>query len=409
MPAGYMSMPDVNKKIAVEVALETDKFRRKINALNMYVGRLKAQIERMKQKMSSANDTIVDGARAAKSSYAGWLGTALSLLFISQGIASATWRMIGPVLDILGLTDIWKVMLIDLQIEALAPIADQLMGIAEIFMDLPAPAKKLISYVILFAWALASVVGIAVQVLMLLGSIAIIMGGVEALTGAGIAAAAVVLATIIGWIAAAAGAIYALISTIWSFATGDWAVGIIKVLGIIVAIIAGIIAVVLGAPAVIVALIVGLVAFLIVFLIDNVKWFRDALLTFVGKTLEYLGWLFGKVFVDPIKWAVDKLIWLWEKTKGAAGAVKEWAGGVWNKAKGVVGLQTGGIVTRPTFAMLGESGPEAVVPLTGAGAVGPVININISGASFTSRNQMIDMVRLIQSALRDEMRRLGVR
>jgi len=35
----------------------------------------------------------------------------------------------------------------------------------------------------------------------------------------------------------------------------------------------------------------------------------------------------------------------------------------------------GGIVTEPTLAMLGERGPEAVVPLTGAGAAGIVINI----------------------------------
>ncbi|HUU89591.1 MAG TPA: hypothetical protein VM238_00115 [Phycisphaerae bacterium] len=43
----------------------------------------------------------------------------------------------------------------------------------------------------------------------------------------------------------------------------------------------------------------------------------------------------------------------------------------------VMGLQHGGIVTRPTVAMIGERGPEAVIPLTGSaaalgGSVGPV-------------------------------------
>jgi hypothetical protein len=32
---------------------------------------------------------------------------------------------------------------------------------------------------------------------------------------------------------------------------------------------------------------------------------------------------------------------------------------------GAVGLATGGIVTRPTLAVIGEAGPEAVVPLKG--------------------------------------------
>lgn len=45
-------------------------------------------------------------------------------------------------------------------------------------------------------------------------------------------------------------------------------------------------------------------------------------------------------------------------------------------------LATGGIVTRPTLALLGETGPEAVLPLRDTGATGIVIhNINIYGNS----------------------------
>ncbi len=54
--------------------------------------------------------------------------------------------------------------------------------------------------------------------------------------------------------------------------------------------------------------------------------------------------------------------------------------------KGLMGLASGGIVTSPTIALIGEAGPEAVVPLHGVGAaptqqitVNPVIHIgNIS-------------------------------
>ena len=36
------------------------------------------------------------------------------------------------------------------------------------------------------------------------------------------------------------------------------------------------------------------------------------------------------------------------------------------------GWPTGGIVTQPTLAMIGEAGPEAVIPLTGAPASPPI-------------------------------------
>jgi len=50
-------------------------------------------------------------------------------------------------------------------------------------------------------------------------------------------------------------------------------------------------------------------------------------------------------------------------TAGAAiFAFASWAVGA---IKGALGLAEGGIVSRPTFAMVGEAGPEAVVPLNG--------------------------------------------
>ena len=45
-------------------------------------------------------------------------------------------------------------------------------------------------------------------------------------------------------------------------------------------------------------------------------------------------------------------------------------------------LANGGIVTQPTLAMIGERGPEAVIPLTGSnagGGMGNTININVNG------------------------------
>ena len=46
-------------------------------------------------------------------------------------------------------------------------------------------------------------------------------------------------------------------------------------------------------------------------------------------------------------------------------------------------MANGGIVTSPTLALIGEAGPEAVVPLGKGGGMGDV-TINISGGLGTS-------------------------
>ena len=47
------------------------------------------------------------------------------------------------------------------------------------------------------------------------------------------------------------------------------------------------------------------------------------------------------------------------------------------------GVADGGIVTRPTLAMVGERGPEAVIPLNRANAMGGV-TVNVTGGLSTS-------------------------
>ena len=59
-------------------------------------------------------------------------------------------------------------------------------------------------------------------------------------------------------------------------------------------------------------------------------------------------------------------------------------------------LAKGGIVTKPTLAMLGESGPEAVVPL-GRGGAGMTVNLVING----DINGMDDFEQKVTSVIRD--------
>ena len=61
-------------------------------------------------------------------------------------------------------------------------------------------------------------------------------------------------------------------------------------------------------------------------------------------------------------------------------------------------LAKGGIVNRPTLAMLGESGPEAVIPLgRGRGGAGMTVNLTIMG----DVNGMDDFEQKVTSVIRD--------
>jgi hypothetical protein len=62
----------------------------------------------------------------------------------------------------------------------------------------------------------------------------------------------------------------------------------------------------------------------------------------------------------------------------------------------------GGIVTRPTLALIGESGPEAVVPLSGAGArgFGGGSSIIIQGGTFIGASKQ-DTARWMSEIIRE--------
>jgi hypothetical protein len=196
---------------------------------------------------------------------------------------------------------------------------------------------------------------------------------------------------------------------------------------------------------------------------DVIKGMPGALLTLANAWVEGLGTIGGAV-IQWIKNGVTGLadaIWdkisgfadaLWQKVKGVAEDVKDigknilgWIGdgiesaatGIANIAKGAVNvvidglnkaigginkaigllnkvnpfddvprvpniprLATGGIVTQPTLALIGEAGPEAVVPLNRAGAFGG-ITINIEAGLVSTPDQVgQQIIEAIQRAQR---------
>ena len=72
---------------------------------------------------------------------------------------------------------------------------------------------------------------------------------------------------------------------------------------------------------------------------------------------------------------------------------------------GIPELAEGGIVTRPTLALVGEAGPEAVIPLSRAGGVsGTTINLTVNAGMGTDG---AEVGRQIVDALRQYQRRNG--
>tara|TARA_R110000824_G_scaffold75490_1_gene191594 strand:+ start:307 stop:1989 length:1683 start_codon:yes stop_codon:yes gene_type:complete len=70
-------------------------------------------------------------------------------------------------------------------------------------------------------------------------------------------------------------------------------------------------------------------------------------------------------------------------------------------------LAKGGIVTSPTLAMIGEAGPEAVVPLGKGGGMGNTFNINIDVSGMTDRSDKRAFAMQISDEIQKEMRRYG--
>jgi hypothetical protein len=91
---------------------------------------------------------------------------------------------------------------------------------------------------------------------------------------------------------------------------------------------------------------------------------------------------------DGMKAVLNAIIGIWNKLDFAIDiSVPDWVPLVGGKGFKVADifpdvpkLAKGGIVNSPTLAMIGEAGPEAVIPLSGNGTMGNTINVTVNGA-----------------------------
>ena len=105
-----------------------------------------------------------------------------------------------------------------------------------------------------------------------------------------------------------------------------------------------------------------------------------------------------------IKTVINAIASAWNSTVGKLSFhVPTWVPGIGGNGFDVPDipyLARGGIVRRPTLAMVGESGPEAVVPL-GAG-VGPNVTVHVHGTVIAER-ELAETIRreLIRTSRRN--------
>ena len=357
-------------------------FNRVINGYKGQIGRLKVQLDKAKKSGQGFNQNMKRGRMVM----AKWLGVGLSVMFISMGISAAFSRMLQPALDVLGMFDIWKALMISILVPILLPFVSMLIDLFNYIGKHPA-LKKFIGWLIVIGFLFFTVLQMLAQVAILVGTF-VAIGGSIALFGT--------LLTIAGAITLA---IIAIINLFMDW--GNWIKFIIKLVGAIGIAIAVILLAPIEASIAVIALIIGALVVIYFLIVDNFTAIIDWLKVNWAK---YLVKILLAPF-QPVLMLLKSIMNFIDKIKGT-----NLMSSKFGKMLDFASFGEGGIVTKPTLALIGERGPEAVVPLTGAEAGSGGVNIALTiNGNFSDAGGPGRLASLIQSVLRDELRRLGVR
>lgn len=138
----------------------------------------------------------------------------------------------------------------------------------------------------------------------------------------------------------------------------------------------------------------------------------------MGRTMVTIGRgvkVFSEALGSAIAWPVEQFIKLDAWLDRVGMKVSRFKGKTIGKVTGIIsgitkwipGLQEGGIVTKPTMAMIGEKGPEAVIPLKEKGpALGNTYNFDFSGAFVGDKDRFMEEIKAMIDR-QSELRSLG--
>lgn len=109
--------------------------------------------------------------------------------------------------------------------------------------------------------------------------------------------------------------------------------------------------------------------------------------------------------VNSVRAMIDSIVSAYNSAKSTLSAplnvVSNFAGKI---GKAITPFADGGIVTKPTLGLVGESGPEAIIPLRQAGAMGGGITVNINGGTYLSESVAVDIGNMIVNRLKNVSR-----
>lgn len=268
----------------------------------------------------------------------------------------------------------------------------------------------------LVAFATGAGSGIKAVILAVLSAVAIGVGlfliGVMAVPAAIIAAVALVIAVI-----------YRNWDTIFAFliAAKDWLFGLgglifygaLAGLGLLFS---GVMGLITGAIGIVLGVLGGIVN--AIFQVG--KSFYDDVILGGGSLIDWFISIPGTIkkgFIDGFKSVFNGVAGIYNSfAEGLSFDIPDWVPVVGGKSFNmptIPKLAKGGIVNSPTLAMIGEDGPEAVVPLNrknnpsglGVGGGGTTININVGGV--TDRTDKRALAKEIGDLIRAEMTRGG--
>lgn len=116
-----------------------------------------------------------------------------------------------------------------------------------------------------------------------------------------------------------------------------------------------------------------------------VGWFRDTAWPKIKVVADLIGGIWSGI-ATAAKSAFNLIASAWNNTVGRLSfSIPDWVPGLGGRGWDVPDipmLAAGGIVTRPTLAMIGEAGPEAVVPLSrGLRGGGAHVEVHVNGVN----------------------------
>ena len=115
-----------------------------------------------------------------------------------------------------------------------------------------------------------------------------------------------------------------------------------------------------------------------------------------------------KTMLTVAKTIFNGIATIWNNTFGKLSfSIPDWVPGIGGKGFDVPNIPmmaAGGIVTSPTLAMIGEAGPEAVIPLSQMGNMGGGMNITVNAGLMSTPDQI---GQLIIEAIQKAQRRSG--